>query len=307
LQQAILIGLMAVLGLALLMVMRAQGPEIGQAFVNGITCHMQRLGGFGGAPGTCGAGNTATRPADTFLADNHAPTTSAFTAPGGAGWLDAIQTGLDIVGLVPAFGEWADGINAVIYLARGDWVNAGLSVAAILPIGGQAFTVGNLGAKYGDEVIALARHGDEVVDGAGDLARRLPCVGAAPRGPVLALIMPLGIAKVGMAVNECDLPLLHRPSLTAEERDALNDTLERIRNSNTNGLHAHPYNNNGNLLPNKKGVRYTSYDVAPKPGTTNRGERRVVVGSDGRQYYTNTHYGDTGEIPFYRLKRIRRR
>ena len=58
--------------------------------------------------------------------------------------LDNFQTGLDIVGLVPGLGEAADGANALIYLARGDKVNAGLSLAAMIPIAGVAAT----GAKF---------------------------------------------------------------------------------------------------------------------------------------------------------------
>ncbi len=65
------------------------------------------------------------------------------------GWLDIVQTGLDAVGLVPVVGEWADGINAAIYLARGDYLNAGLSAAAMIPVVGLAAT----GAKYGVKAV----------------------------------------------------------------------------------------------------------------------------------------------------------
>jgi hypothetical protein len=62
---------------------------------------------------------------------------------GGGFWsgvLDGVQTGLDFVGLIPGVGEIADGANALIYTARGDYVNAGLSAAAMVPIGGWAAT-----------------------------------------------------------------------------------------------------------------------------------------------------------------------
>ena len=61
--------------------------------------------------------------------------------------LDWVQTGLDVVGLVPVFGEIADGLNALIYLARGDLLNAGLSAAAMVPIAGWGATGGKLGMK----------------------------------------------------------------------------------------------------------------------------------------------------------------
>ena len=54
--------------------------------------------------------------------------------------LDRVQTGLDVAGMVPAVGEIADLANAGIYALRGKWFDAGLSMAALLPIGGQAFT-----------------------------------------------------------------------------------------------------------------------------------------------------------------------
>ena len=61
--------------------------------------------------------------------------------------LDAVQTGLDLVGLVPVIGEPADAINGVIYLARGDELNAALSFGACIPVVGVAATVGKFGKK----------------------------------------------------------------------------------------------------------------------------------------------------------------
>jgi len=61
--------------------------------------------------------------------------------------LDGIQTGLDAVGLIPGVGEIADGANALIYTARGDYVNAGLSAAAMIPFAGWAATGGKLVKK----------------------------------------------------------------------------------------------------------------------------------------------------------------
>ena len=62
-------------------------------------------------------------------------------------WLNRFQTGLDVVGLIPGLGEIADGINAVIYYARGDKVNGMLSLAAMAPIGGQAATAAKFARK----------------------------------------------------------------------------------------------------------------------------------------------------------------
>lgn len=58
-----------------------------------------------------------------------------------------MQTGLDMAGFVPGVGEVFDGINALIYSARGDYLNAGLSVAAMIPFAGWAATGGKLASK----------------------------------------------------------------------------------------------------------------------------------------------------------------
>ena len=57
-----------------------------------------------------------------------------------SGVLDVVQTGIDLVGLIPVVGEIADGANALIYLGRGDKTNAALSAAAMVPIAGWAAT-----------------------------------------------------------------------------------------------------------------------------------------------------------------------
>ncbi len=64
--------------------------------------------------------------------------------------LNTLQKGLDIVGMVPVVGEVADGVNGIIYAARGDKVNAALSFGAMIPVVGNAATAGkwvNKGAK----------------------------------------------------------------------------------------------------------------------------------------------------------------
>ncbi len=62
-------------------------------------------------------------------------------------WADSLQTGLDIVGLVPAFGEIADIANGCISLARGNYADAALSFAAAVPFVGAAATAGKIAKK----------------------------------------------------------------------------------------------------------------------------------------------------------------
>lgn len=59
---------------------------------------------------------------------------------GGWGLMDTVHAGLDLAGLVPAFGEVADGVNSLLYLAEGDKGNAALSAAAMIPFAGWAAT-----------------------------------------------------------------------------------------------------------------------------------------------------------------------
>jgi len=68
-------------------------------------------------------------------------------------WADATQTALDVVGLIPGVGEIADCINGVISLARGNYGDAALSFAAMIPFFGTAAT----GAKIIKKAKALKK------------------------------------------------------------------------------------------------------------------------------------------------------
>ncbi|WP_338653482.1 DNA/RNA non-specific endonuclease [Sporosarcina psychrophila] len=64
--------------------------------------------------------------------------------------LDSFQFGLDLAGLIPVVGEVADGVNGVIYTARGDALNAALSFGAMILVAGWASTGGKLALKGND-------------------------------------------------------------------------------------------------------------------------------------------------------------
>ncbi|SDT78946.1 intein C-terminal splicing region/RHS repeat-associated core domain-containing protein [Actinoplanes derwentensis] len=91
----------------------------------------------------------------------------AFPDPTGLhwGWSDWGHAALDVVGLVPVLGEWADAVNGVWYAAEGDWVNAGLSFASVIPVAGYAASAVK-GAKYVDEAVDVARATDKALEGA---------------------------------------------------------------------------------------------------------------------------------------------
>jgi hypothetical protein len=56
--------------------------------------------------------------------------------------LNALQTGLSMLGFVPGFGAIADVVNAGISAARGDYIGAGFSLAAAVPFIGDFAAAG---------------------------------------------------------------------------------------------------------------------------------------------------------------------
>lgn len=64
-----------------------------------------------------------------------------------------VHGGLDVLGFIPLVGEVADGANALIYLAEGRHIEAGISAAAMIPIVGDAGKVGKWGVKAGREIL----------------------------------------------------------------------------------------------------------------------------------------------------------
>lgn len=66
-----------------------------------------------------------------------------------SGWIDKLQTGLDLVGIGDPTGI-ADGVNGLIYLFQGDFANAGISAAALIPYAGDAGKAARLANKATD-------------------------------------------------------------------------------------------------------------------------------------------------------------
>jgi len=63
--------------------------------------------------------------------------------------IDNVQLGLDVLGMAPVVGEVFDVINAGIYLARGDYKNAGLSALGAIPLLGNLTSGSKLAIKVG--------------------------------------------------------------------------------------------------------------------------------------------------------------
>ncbi|MBC8161929.1 MAG: hypothetical protein H7Z42_11995 [Roseiflexaceae bacterium] len=155
-------AVIAALLVVLVLAFTTQGELIGNTFGSRVRAALQ-LSAAGNpgqaAPGEASPG-AATRP------DVNTPVTAAQQPAQSSGWLDGFQTVLDLVGLVPVLGEPADLLNGAIYAVRGDMVNAGFSLVALWPAGGQAATAAKFGIRYGDEAIAAVRQGDNAVDAA---------------------------------------------------------------------------------------------------------------------------------------------
>jgi hypothetical protein len=62
-------------------------------------------------------------------------------------FMGAVHAGLDAAGLIL---DAADGLNGMLYLAEGDYINAGLSAAAMVPVIGSFATSGKYAMKASD-------------------------------------------------------------------------------------------------------------------------------------------------------------
>jgi hypothetical protein len=60
--------------------------------------------------------------------------------------IDILQTVLDWLGFIPGYGDIIDAINAIIYFARGKWLDGALSLVAVIPVAGSAIKLGLKGA-----------------------------------------------------------------------------------------------------------------------------------------------------------------
>ncbi len=84
----------------------------------------------------------------------------------------ALNIALDLAGLVPGIGEYADAANAALYAKEGKWLLAGLSLISIIPAVGDAIGKGGKIAiwasknlpkttkyisKYGPELVKMAQ------------------------------------------------------------------------------------------------------------------------------------------------------
>ena len=70
-----------------------------------------------------------------------------------------VHTALDVGGLTPAAGIFADAANTALYAAEGDLGNTAIAAVAMVPVIGQGATGGKLAVKYGDDVVSTLKPG----------------------------------------------------------------------------------------------------------------------------------------------------
>jgi hypothetical protein len=127
------------------------------------------------------------------------------------GPLEVLHDALALAGLVPALGAIPDAIDTGIYVVQGDWENAGLSAIAIIPIFGDAASLGKIGAR----TIARIEGKAVVKTGKTQIAKGLNAAKAA-KALGLALRRPTYKAlRASAAIDErlLDMVLLHRRQL----------------------------------------------------------------------------------------------
>ncbi|MCX5271010.1 polymorphic toxin-type HINT domain-containing protein [Streptomyces virginiae] len=95
------------------------------------------------------------------------------------------HTALDVAGMIPVIGEAADLVNGVWYAAQGDWKNAAMSFASMIPVAGAAIAGTRLGAKavkYATKYTSRVSKASPVRKAAGWTSRSGPRAGAGKAG-----------------------------------------------------------------------------------------------------------------------------
>lgn len=73
-----------------------------------------------------------------------------------------IHSTLDVLGMLPGIGNFADGLNAVVYLLEGDMTNVAWSLAACLPLAGVAAVGVKYTGKAADATITFFKNSDKL-------------------------------------------------------------------------------------------------------------------------------------------------
>ena len=117
----------------------------------------------------------------------------------------------------------------------------------------------------------------------------------------IALVLALAVARAWLtpqfaatATGQQTGATVSQDSLQAfpaEERQAIRDTLDRIRHGGpfVHAKDGSEFSNREGRLPAREAGYYREYTVET-PGATDRGARRIVAGAGGDVYFTDDHY-----------------
>ena len=100
------------------------------------------------------------------------PLEEVVCAPQMISGLDAVHSALDVIGMIPG-GDFADFLNAGIYAIEGDYANAGISAAAMIPVVGNFATGGKLVKNAAKYSVYVGKNSEGVVKYVG-ITRRKP-------------------------------------------------------------------------------------------------------------------------------------
>jgi RHS repeat-associated protein len=191
---------------------------------------------------------------------------------------------LDVAGLIPEFGMIFDGVNAVWYAAEGDWLNAGISAVAFVPLVGDVIGGVRLGIKGAEAATIGIKAADKVGDVAG-------AVRAADKVGDVAGAVRATDSVVG-TIRAADLPPRARGIYEAYNAHGWRGNVS----GQTPGTRAGRGWDNSNIdLPPMDAtgnpITYREFDVNNRIPGAGRDAERFVRGSDGSVYYTTSHYG----------------
>lgn len=195
----------ALVAAALITAVALASRDVTPRVENSLRCLASAITG-GGADCGLGSGTAVSGPES----DGTGAGDSSSDDDGGGFWggvLDGVQLVLDGAGLFPGLGELADGANALISLARGNYGDAALSAAAMIPFLGWGGTAAKWGKHGADAVNAVdaandARRTASNADEAITAARRIPCLGAAPGKAGLAAPLDKPCLDVGNELKD---------------------------------------------------------------------------------------------------------
>jgi hypothetical protein len=128
-----------------------------------------------------------------------------------AKWKQVGHTALDAVSMIPVVSEFASGANAVWYASEGDWTNAGISAAGMIPVAGEGIVAARAASSGLKAVKGIedARAGENLLKTGSELHApepAAPAAGTTPKQPDAVLAEGTQPAPPGRAPPDAAQP-----------------------------------------------------------------------------------------------------